>query len=236
MVRAILAGTKGQTRRAMKPQPEPIPKGVPQMARCDGSGYWWASSKTQSMVSMEDARSFSPYGVVGDMLYVKETFSVCPACHTVNFAATVNDRRESRGKVFGCCSGCDAEVSQWKPSIFMPRKLSRISLRITSVRVQRLQEISEEDARAEGVEVLEMRDEFSCELMRKTGKQIPHYKYYGKELERLKQQTSRAVWSYQSLWELINGGGSWDANHWVWAISFERVESLTPSVAPATTS
>ena len=89
----------------------------------------------------------------------------------------------------------------------MPRAASRITLEIVSVRVERLQDISEEDAKAEGIE---------------TG---PYgFKLYGKELERLDQWAKDdARFAYKTLWESINGPDSWANNPWVWVITFKKL-------------
>lgn len=92
----------------------------------------------------------------------------------------------------------DAPCS-WTPSIHMPRWASRITLEVTAVRVERLQDISEEDARAEGMAGNAV-GEWGCEGV----------------LE-----------DFESLWESINGAGSWDVNPWVWVVEFER---LTPTL------
>ena len=97
-------------------------------------------------------------------------------------------------------------VSGWRPSIFMPRSASRILLEITDVRVQRLQEISDEDARAEGVSDGGC---LSCGNPEPCGCGNP-------------QPDARDGFAW--LWESINGPDSWDANPWVWAITFQRLE------------
>jgi hypothetical protein len=83
---------------------------------------------------------------------------------------------------------------RWRPSIFMPRAASRILLEITDVRVQRLQGISDEDARAEGYD---------------------------------RSHAFPREW-FALLWERIHGPGSWHANPWVWAITFQRLEPCNP--------
>lgn len=95
----------------------------------------------------------------------------------------------------------------WKPSIFMPKEAARIFLRVTDVRVERLQDITEEDAIAEGVEKITLRDNTPC------------YKSYGHT-----QGYGNAVDSFYSLWESIHGESAWKENPWVWAYSFERIE------------
>ncbi len=99
---------------------------------------------------------------------------------------------------------------KWKPSIHMPRWASRITLEVTGVRVERLQDISEEDAIAEGVECWEERGYDDAQ---------DFYRNYhtGGDLF-----TAKA--SYRTLWESINGPGSWERNDWVWVIEFKRIE------------
>lgn len=135
-----------------------------------------------------------PYGNTGDRLWVKETF--CYTDESINvepgyvFRATDPDWSEMEG-------------FKWKPSIFMPRKASRITLEIVSVRVERLQAISEADAMAEGVE------------------QMSHgFRDYS---ARLDCQLGDAKMSYFTLWESINGAGSWDQNPLVWVLEFKRI-------------
>ena len=96
---------------------------------------------------------------------------------------------------------------KWRPSIHMPRWASRITLEITDVNVERLQEISEADAKAEGVELSSALASFICDTpsMRRKFK-------------------SAYVSAFCDLWESINGPGSWDANPYVWVIEFRRVE------------
>ncbi|MFN7883589.1 MAG: hypothetical protein ACK5PF_11335, partial [bacterium] len=85
----------------------------------------------------------------------------------------------------------------WRPSIYMPRWASRITLRITDVRVERLQDISEDDARAEG--------------------------WPGPITETGFPIASPLAW-FANVWTSINSAGTWDANPWVWALTFERVK------------
>lgn len=135
----------------------------------------------------------SPYGQPGDQLWVKETFYHEKGQPTV-FAATCDN--ETRNATNWWDRGF-----KWKPSIFMPKILSRITMEITGVRVERLQDISEADALAEG-----------C----------------GAELRRVDSVRLGAVAScrnhYERLWESINGKGSWAANPCVWVISFKRIK------------
>jgi len=126
----------------------------------------------------------SPYGRVGDRLWVRETFVID--------ADGMPDYR----------ADCDSGVIAWRPSIFMPRKLSRITLEITSVRVERLQEITEEDAIKEGAG---------------PGHILCSPTIFNPETETPKDY--RTGFSY--LWDAINRKTyPWESNPWVWVISF----------------
>jgi hypothetical protein len=129
-----------------------------------------------------------PHGQVGDQLWVRETF--CDATDGLH------------GRVLYRATGDTA--CKWKPSIFMPRAASRITLEITSVRVERLQDISETDALEEGI--VSAGDGNGFQLADTT-----HYSNDQRE-------------SYASLWESLNGEGSWDLNPWVWVIEFKKAK------------
>jgi hypothetical protein len=165
MVRAILAGTKTQTRRIVKPQPE-------YDADERWPGWKWPSHQARSMLEISEIPSACPYGRRGDRLWVRETHAqfavgnrsgVAPQC--VAYRATCD---EDGG--FDYVNNGDEimrlKVTKWTPAIYMPRWASRITLEVTRVRVERLHDISEEDARAEGVDEIKAqvptaRDAFS---------------------------------------------------------------------------
>lgn len=138
MVRAILEGRKTQTRRVMNPQP------VDQ----DENGWYVqvpvTDARAPGMVFYERKYFHCPYGQPGDQLWVRETFDDVHG--SVLYRANPEDAED-----FPPCGG---KRCHWKPSIFMPRWASRITLEIVGVRVERVQEITPDDARAEGVEHL----------------------------------------------------------------------------------
>jgi hypothetical protein len=101
----------------------------------------------------------------------------------------------------------DELVRRWRPSIHMPRWASRITLEVTGVRVERLQNINEADCIAEG-----------CT------KNHNNYYWGGPHKAGGLKQMATAKQDYQDLWESINGPGSWEANPWVWVVEFKRVE------------
>ncbi len=188
MVRAILAGTKTQTRRVVKPQPfnhEHV--GMVNADYCGAPEKWLISGDVWRQSEFGGQHEwFCPYGQPGDRLWVKETFMPDPYVSS-NFIYRATEKEPDR------YSG-----HHWKPSIFCTRKASRINLEIVSVRVERLQDISEADAKSEG-----------CEPTPKVG-DSPEF--------------LTAKQNYKSLWESINGPGSWAKNPWVWVIAFKLIK------------
>lgn len=182
MVRAILEGRKTQTRRIVKPQPSPSSD----TAFIGLDGIWRFSHPTlRGPVSHEADDVRCPYGQPGDRLWVREAWAFHP------------DFPEStRRAIYRADAGVENDVPRWRPSIHMPRWASRILLEITAVRVERLQDISETDAQAEGV---------ANSLHLRGG--------------RLARE------NFAHLWWTINGDGSWEANPWVWVVEFKRVEA-----------
>lgn len=187
MVRAILEGRKSQTRRVVKPNP-------------DISGHWkeWTPERTDHWIRM------CPYGKPGDRLWVRETWGdmALPGYGPVIAYRADPDEPE---KGMGLPPGM-----KWKPSIHMPRYFSRLTLEITEVRVQRVQEISEEDAKAEGI----YRGTNGLYANYPQGETVPGWSDPRK--------------SFQSLWDSINSkrGFGWEKNPFVWAISFKRIQEF----------
>lgn len=210
MVRAILDGRKTQTRRVIKPQP-----------------IQWTG---RTFVVPDDApkawqdhpgpiTDLCPYGVPGDRLYVQETWapSVEPENH----------EHAKRGCTYRADWSLDDDRDfrdfKWKPSIHMPRWASRITLEVKRVWVERVQEISEEDAIAEGAE-----PNWSGPL---DGWKPEEHGYFSQcpcgqpSCECTNGHDTAREW-FQELWDSINtaNGYGWDANPWVWCVEFERVE------------
>lgn len=216
MVRAIFDETKTQTRRIAKiafdsdyDPSEPV-----EAWRTDGHGTWYGVNKLAATdglgVPMTDLFN-CPYGAAGDRLWVKETFfHVTPHRDAPLFSAVTADfiyradydYREPSRKVIGCHHG--------RPSIFMTRAASRILLEIVSVRIERLNDITQADARAEGVETVPNFFALGCRGGWKD--------YRGQETAVISPRSS-----YCTLWESINGVGSWASNPWVWVVEFRRL-------------
>lgn len=183
-IRALLYGRKSQTRRVVKPQPiAPFHS---------SSGAWVDMNEVRGITSMR-----CPYGEPGDIvnsrhrvggttLWVRETWHSSPHFDCLYRADFDAAQLKRLPKV--------AAHGGWRSPIHMPRAMSRITLRVTDVRVQRLQDITEADAVAEGV--------FACGTV-------------------LSGTTAREC--YRRMWESISGPGSWDENPWVWVIEFLRL-------------
>ncbi|ELI7109652.1 hypothetical protein RRT02_001898 [Salmonella enterica] len=209
MVRAILDGRKTQTRRVMKPQPEPCP--------APRGGHWWPSNVFKTMLHVEEEMQngkggwgglvgdVCPFGDVGDRIWVRETWAEAGASapdlklYRANYPAHVPTHYENVPP---------AEDVRWTPSIHMPRWASRITLEITDVRVERLHSISERDALREGLFQLPASGRYCLQ---------PGMQYFG-----MASYSAKEVYSW--LWASIYGEESWAANPWVWVIEYKRVE------------
>lgn len=182
MVRAILDGRKTQTRRVIKQQPGQVtPAGRP---------LFFQHGETGRRVSPT-----CPYGEAGDLLWVRET-------HHLSHRNAVTYRADFGFNPFSedeCGEDHSMVGEKWKPSIFMPRWASRITLEIIGVRVERLHAISREDIRAEGVDL-----PFSPRFAPEDGISELHKEW-------------------RHLWQSINGSESWEANPWVWVVEFRPI-------------
>jgi hypothetical protein len=183
MVRAILEGRKTVTRRAVK-----------------GSGLNFLADFTPEYVALPE-NNFCPYGKPGDRLWVRETCFINDYRQAgVPFEERANVDLVYRADPLPDWEGEESLIT-WRPSIHMPRWASRILLEITAVRVERLQEISRADIRAEGLQ---------CPPELGSDDVSPNYRDW-----------YPAAW--RQLWESINGADSWNANPWVWVVEFKQV-------------
>jgi hypothetical protein len=206
MVRALLAGTKTQTRRVVKPQPdivrlEPITADIT-------SGFVAKRTPEDERHGRLGKIIRCPYGLPGDRLWVRESLKAVRQEHgyIVGYAYKADDAMVPRCPELLPQFGDSMAFAHLArpggvPAIHMPRWASRISLEVTGVRVERLQAISEADAIAEGTE-----------------RRGPGWRWYTDK----EAYTSQPITSYRSLWESINGGASWDANPWLWVVEFRR--------------
>jgi hypothetical protein len=181
MVRALIAGTKTQTRRALKPQPVQ-----------NSAGLWTWQRRGVSVQGEGLELALALRIAVGDRLYVRETWQALSfgdylptKCRTCDLRFAATDTLGSAPK--------DIRGYPWRPGIHMPRWASRLTLTVTDVRVERLQEISVGDAVAEGALSTADVDQFA---------------------------EVHALPMYRAIWTGINGPGSWEANPWVAAYTF----------------
>jgi hypothetical protein len=181
MVRAILEGRKTMTRRVVKPQPTL------------DHGLVFEGIALGKFGAVSDSVIACPYGTIGDRLWVKETHHVRDAGYVDGTGRDIVYKADDEDFPYG-----------WTPSIHMPRWASRINLEITGIRVERVQDISEEDARAEGL---------WC-------------KFDGQGCEgQCHKCSATAKEAFEALWDSINSKRApWASNPWVWVIEFGRAK------------
>jgi hypothetical protein len=222
MIRALLDDSKAQTRRvvgldSLKP------------SETSGYDWTWrgqaplrsiAQQRRHPQGCWQDATSarfleLCPNGVPGDRLWVKETHALTGGStpqevrdadaadgvvYRVDNVAALFTGRERDGRAVLAPTTFGDVVARWRPSIFMPRWASRITLEVTDVRCERLQSITLADAKAEGVQA----DPVGIGDV-------------------LRMRSARD--NYGEVWDSINGDGAWALNPWVWAITFKKVQS-----------
>lgn len=217
MVCALLDGRKTQTRRIVKPQP---------FIDAQGNFVWgnrnfgqdFSGPHIKKLIEWNHGGGrvgFCPYGQPGDLLWVRETWAQVGSCDPgyLTYRATYPDCLPPG------LENVPADIhdagERWRPSIHMPRWASRITLRLTDVRVQRLQEISEPDVVAEGITKRPHKGHFA-------------YHYDGGAPHG--HATHTGAW--RMLWDSINAkrGLGWDVNPWVWALLFEVIRANVDQV------
>ena len=203
MVRAILSGAKTQTRRVVK--------------LTDAGRVRDVGSRRNWHIGDPDAVLACHYGQPGDRLWVREAFMPCPLENPTTGPSRWNiayasDAEQVERQAPAGYNPMLYNYERWTPSIHMPRWASRITLEITSVRVERLQAISEADARAEGC----MRGDPDD-----AGGWFPADEPDPSGIGERGWDCARD-W-FADLWESINGHDSWEANPWVWVVEFRRI-------------
>lgn len=216
MVRAILEGRKTQTRRIVKPKPYACARfgGTVWEPRGSGSDRPHYSDRNANWNPISNAMmDFGcPHGQPGDQLWVRESYRLTDSSDCACYDACAC--KQGVPMYAADHEAYSSEIGPWKPSIHMPRWASRITLEIESVRVERLNAISAEDAIAEGIRIQKgsgMIDGEDCYMMTTNSGYM--------------RGPLGAIRAYMDLWQSINGKGSWDLNPWVWVIQFKRVEA-----------
>ena len=210
MVKAVLDGRKTMTRRVIKTQPY-------------GFLNNWKSDNTPCVfvsTNNEPDKRICPYGQPGDRLWVREAWKT-----DIEYDPCSPSQIDSGASLYFLADECASRINRHKgcgpirwgktrPSIHMPRWASRITLEVVSVRVERVQEITEDDAMAEGIERY-------CSQEGKHYNPTPYYKAFPEKDGGL--YSAKAA--FEVLWDSINAerGFGWDVNPWVWVIEFKRL-------------
>jgi len=223
MVQSILAGAKTQTRRVIKTQPP-----TKDFLNA-GNAIAFNTEKTLNHTV------YCPYGKVSDVLWVRETFYAFGIWKKNDFSKSgkqkwkFHDETLANGFNYQYVDTFRHELAPknergWhkRPSLFMPKSACRIFLKRTNTSVERLQDIKEDDAISEGVE-RHLDGWMSYDII-KTGK------HKGTKHPWNVVPYKSAWFSFQSLWQSINGQQSWNDNPFVWVISFEKIDKPTDFV------
>jgi hypothetical protein len=190
MVKVILDGRKTMTRRVIKPQFKILHALYP-----DGS------IDTERIFRKSDWRIHCPYGQVGDRLWIRETFA---PCQMLSGKTNITYKADGGKPPLYLMADGKEIPCHWKPSIFMPRWASRITLEITNIRVEKLKEITHDDAVLEGCYYnFNLNKGLTCKLHPEVC-------------------DTATVHCFANLWDSINAkrGYSWESNPWVWVISY----------------
>ena len=210
MVQAILAGRKTQTRRVITDRNSVSGIKLSELVFDQliiETGKENCQYFKAACMKDETVHRVFPRWEPGDVFWVREKFKKLYNCKTGEFACYWHyaDMPEDFHQ--------QQPQSKWMPSIHMPFEACRLFLKIKSIRVERLQDITEEDVKAEGVEFVDDRGI------------IVYKSYLAHEPYHWSIATARK--SFETLWQKINGIESWNANPWVWVIEFERTEKPT---------
>ncbi|WP_210448192.1 hypothetical protein [Pantoea ananatis] len=206
MVRAVLDGRKTQTRRVIQSPAKSMQANGQKVIDYREPGDKWYGDHVFSMrnqsgtwcdYTKEQFLAKCPFGAVGDRLWVRETWT----------HESIDAEGGSYSPDYRVMANGQPLDGRWRPSIHMPRWASRITLEITGVRVERLQDISAKDVTDEGIKTL-------AESM------------WGPQwwVDAPQAAINDAHLQFSIIWSKIYGEESWQANPWVWVIEFKRVE------------
>jgi len=200
MVKAWMEGRKSITRRLIRQANHPIdgPAGAVHAAKVDGFIAWWPGNVTPEFTKSVYERGFLPRYTPGETVYIQESW--CAIDLTSGYALK-NQPKSKEGVCLdyrdGCTDFTDSLVHKWFPPRFMPAWAARYFRKILSAEPQRLQEITEADAKAEG-----------CD--------------FGGWTEDGSWATAR--YNFEYLWDSISPQHAWKSNYWVWKYCFEKAE------------
>lgn len=234
MVRALLDGRKTVTRRLMNPQPTWDPSWGTLVGR---NGAWIYGNKPEGRdrwhVEFDDehqrlactaeaygwgAGAGCPFGVPGDRLWVREAFLEALGKFWYRASPPKSRENERDWRVGG---------GRWTPAIHMPRAASRLTLEVTALRVERLQEISADDIRAEGVQLMttEPNKDGKARAWISVGEKHSMSAYLTGDPKTWSEEVLLRA-KFAGLWDSLNGErASWASNPWVWIVGFKRIEA-----------
>lgn len=209
MVRAILEGRKTQTRRIVKPRPKYLGFfGQPTWKWCPRKGISVQSPNALSLAS-QMLSHHNPYRNVFK-LWVRETWGMGAQFDSCKPSSILDEMKLGKHpEVTYRADNSSLDFHRWRPSIFMPRWASRITLEVTSVGVERVQDISERDILAEGITTGHPHDQFE------------------KPVDPRRRDSQLRLANFKALWDAINAkrGYSWEQNPWVWVVEFKLEQS-----------
>lgn len=244
MARACLDDSKTETRRVIKPQPKGLPKG----AYCDPYNHnyehftFWLPDNRMILSAGGNVKNTAhwrcPYGVPGDKLWVRESWAKAvthkdhPDDNYVGCNQALIVYKADGAALSYIMDTCDDYPTlcgkprqrfdmpkRWRPSIHMPRWASRILLEIVELRAERLQDVTEAGAMAEGIRRELVVVGSNCNGGRHCEEVEYSYYYSG-----CPDGFETAVDAYAHLWDAINGKGAWADNPWVWVVKFKRIK------------
>lgn len=214
-VQAILEGRKTQTRRVVRPQ----------SFLTSDTGYWFdiadqvlRNRTNNAWVANRDGRTpFMPCYTPGDVLWVRETWSEVHC--TWKDTQPYMPMKFEKGRFIYKADAGNPDDFSWKPSIYMPHKAARIFLRVTDVRVERVNDISPSDCLYEGIS-----NNICYDCILERGECKPQ-----RDVDRFCGNDEQVIEQYADLWDFLYAkrGYGWNANPWVWVYEFERVNNGT---------
>jgi hypothetical protein len=199
-IKAIMDGTKTMTRRIINPQPEyPF-----QFYGINSVGRHFYFADKKELARLGKGYCFTPKIQIGETFYARETYWIDPVFKDDPLKGIYYKADPDFYK---------KEMIKWKSSMFMPEKYARLFLKCTDVKAERAQDISNEDAKKEGIAFIE------------------HNKYAGQDYWGIKDDFNsyapNAYTSFAFIWTSINGQKLWDDNPWCWAYTFELTRGIT---------
>lgn len=230
MVRAILEGRKTMTRRVVKPQPE----NVEYCCTCIKVKHFYIPKNPKPLSKYEPTHKVltikCPYGQIGDHLWVREAWGIYQRSDCMPSGKPYDGAYIYRATdtIPDIPDYAIVKKFKWHPSIHMPRKFSRVTLEITDIKVERIQDITEEDAIKEGIEgeeydqTIVLKDYSNKDSKNKFDGQW--FQSWSEDLGNYIDEDEICKISFHTLWDSLNGKKyPWASNPWVWCLEFKKL-------------